>query len=479
MASSGPPGVNSPHPSLPARPPPSSISAAPTTSTTPTTSYGPSAPPTTYGAPPSTGGAGGAAGPKLGYSRTYAPVSTDAGRGYNANNNYNNNNSYSQPQRQPQGPPSYAAGYGPSAPSTTSYGPQYGAAAAQYGPQVPTTGSAGIGPQAYGPTAPPQIQNPFPAHGPQQPQQQYYGAGASGGAGRGGYRQNNNYGNNNNNNNWQGGYNNASAAGAATTYGPSYGPSYGPTAPAVMPVAYGPDGMPVSGDAAAAAAAGQDASGEADDSQTKEKKTATVYRSGGGKTWTDDSLLEWDPSHLRLFVGNLAGEVTDETLLKAFSRWRSVQKALVKRDKWTKKSRGYGFVSFSDADDFFQAAKEMNGKYIGSHPVTVRKSTTDIKVASFKDESGADRRNHHGKNRNNKNKNKNNNNNAGGTGDLSASATNSGTSTPLGGAGGASGKNSGSGGFGKKSSGYEPALGPVSSGVHKPKKTKNGLKLLG
>jgi hypothetical protein len=172
-------------------------------------------------------------------------------------------------------------------------------------------------------------------------------------------------------------------------------------------------------------------------------KKKTVVREGGGKKWTDDTLVEWDPSHLRLFVGNLAGETTDDSLLKAFSRWKSVQKAKVVRDKRTTKSKGFGFVSFSDADDFFQAAKEMNGKYIQSHPVVVRKANTEIKVTNIKE-----------KGRGNKNrKNNHNNNNQGGSG------------AGRGGAGG----------------GYDPQLGPVQgAGVTKPgQKTKNGLRLLG
>ncbi len=108
-------------------------------------------------------------------------------------------------------------------------------------------------------------------------------------------------------------------------------------------------------------------------------KQKTVIRSGGGQTWQDPSLLEWDPSHFRLFVGNLAGEVTDDSLLKAFSKFPSVQKARVVRDKRTTKSKGYGFVSFVNGDEYFQAARDMQGKYIGSHPVLLRKSTTEIR----------------------------------------------------------------------------------------------------
>ncbi|KAI9803808.1 MAG: hypothetical protein M1825_001688 [Sarcosagium campestre] len=117
-------------------------------------------------------------------------------------------------------------------------------------------------------------------------------------------------------------------------------------------------------------------------------KQKTVVRSGGGQTWTDSSLLEWNPAHFRLFVGNLAGEVTDESLLKAFSRYGSVQKARVVRDKRSSKSKGYGFVSFSDGDDYFQAAREMQGKYIGSHPILLRRSTTEIRPVAPGDKKG-------------------------------------------------------------------------------------------
>ncbi|KAL6791229.1 hypothetical protein GGI42DRAFT_188041 [Trichoderma sp. SZMC 28013] len=222
--------------------------------------------------------------------------------------------------------------------------------------------------------------------------------------------------------------------GAAAAAGPDYDPDMAAQI-AQWQSAYGPretdkDGKPVP--------APEYAKPEVVDPTAQADKKKTVVREGGGKKWTDDTLLEWDPSHLRLFVGNLAGETTDESLLKAFARWKSVQKARVIRDKRTTKSKGYGFVSFSDADDFFQAAKEMHGKYIQSHPVVVKKANTEIKTTNVKNKS-------HG----NKKK----------------------------------GGNSGNGNRGNDSGagGYEPNLGPrSSSGVTKAgQKTKNGLRLLG
>ncbi|KAF2735386.1 RNA-binding domain-containing protein [Polyplosphaeria fusca] len=114
-------------------------------------------------------------------------------------------------------------------------------------------------------------------------------------------------------------------------------------------------------------------------------KQKTVMRHGGGKTWEDPSLLDWNPLHPRLYVGNLAGEVTDESLFKAFSKYSSVSKARVVRDKKSTKSKGFGFVSFSETDDYFRAAKEMEGKYIGSHPVKVTRANTEIKATAKKD----------------------------------------------------------------------------------------------
>lgn len=123
-----------------------------------------------------------------------------------------------------------------------------------------------------------------------------------------------------------------------------------------------------------------------DSPHNKDAAPKTVQRTGGGTTWTDSSLLEWDPAHFRIFVGNLAGEVTDDSLLKAFSKYPSVQKARVIREKRTTKSKGYGFVSFSDGDDYFLAAREMQGKYIGSHPVLLKRSTTEVRPTTVKDQ---------------------------------------------------------------------------------------------
>jgi len=111
------------------------------------------------------------------------------------------------------------------------------------------------------------------------------------------------------------------------------------------------------------------------DPNKKRPKKKTVLRSAGGQTWEDDSLLTWDPNDFRIFCGDLGNEVTDDLLAKAFQKYKSFLKAHVVRDKRSQKTKGYGFVSFKDPNDFVKAMKEMNGKYIGNRPVKLRKST--------------------------------------------------------------------------------------------------------
>ncbi|XP_075081682.1 uncharacterized protein LOC107769551 [Nicotiana tabacum] len=108
--------------------------------------------------------------------------------------------------------------------------------------------------------------------------------------------------------------------------------------------------------------------------QKAEAKKKAVPRKAAGQTWEDPTLADWPENDYRIFCGNLGNEVNDDVLLKAFSRFPSFNMARVIRDKRTGKTKGYGFVSFSNPSDLVTALKEMNGKYVGNRPVQLRKS---------------------------------------------------------------------------------------------------------
>lgn len=114
---------------------------------------------------------------------------------------------------------------------------------------------------------------------------------------------------------------------------------------------------------------------------TQEKKLEArgkkFIRRAAGTTWEDQTLGEWDATDYRLFCGDLGNEVTDEILTRAFNKYPSFLKAKVIREKGPKmgKTKGYGFISFRDPEDFIRAMREMNGKYVGNRPIKLRKST--------------------------------------------------------------------------------------------------------
>ncbi|EJD01452.1 RNA-binding domain-containing protein [Fomitiporia mediterranea MF3/22] len=107
-------------------------------------------------------------------------------------------------------------------------------------------------------------------------------------------------------------------------------------------------------------------------------KRTTVLRKGAGKVWEDQTLLEWDSSWFRLFVGDLSNDVSDDVLANAFNKYPSFTKARVIRDQLSQKAK-YGFVAFSDPEDFLKAWKEMDGKYVGNRPVKLKKADNNIR----------------------------------------------------------------------------------------------------
>jgi hypothetical protein len=100
--------------------------------------------------------------------------------------------------------------------------------------------------------------------------------------------------------------------------------------------------------------------------------------------WTDATLTAWPANDFRIWVGNLGNEVQNDTLARAFSKFPSFAMARVVRMRGDGASRGFGFVSFLDPLQGLRAMREMHGKYIGTHPVTLRRAATEARdVASL------------------------------------------------------------------------------------------------
>ena len=77
---------------------------------------------------------------------------------------------------------------------------------------------------------------------------------------------------------------------------------------------------------------------------------------------------------MNIYVGNLAYEVTDEDLNEAFSPFGEVTSARVIRDRFTERSRGFGFVEMSNDTEAQTAIDDVNGKEIKGRAVTVNQA---------------------------------------------------------------------------------------------------------
>lgn len=73
----------------------------------------------------------------------------------------------------------------------------------------------------------------------------------------------------------------------------------------------------------------------------------------------------------KLFVGGLAWATDDSGLRTAFERFGEVTDAKVIIDRDTGRSKGFGFVTFSDDNAGQQAIDEMNGSDLDGRTVRV------------------------------------------------------------------------------------------------------------
>ena len=73
----------------------------------------------------------------------------------------------------------------------------------------------------------------------------------------------------------------------------------------------------------------------------------------------------------KLFVGGLSWNTDDGGLQAAFEKFGEVVEAKVITDRDTGRSRGFGFVTFAEADDCQRAKDEMNGTELDGRTLNV------------------------------------------------------------------------------------------------------------
>jgi RNA recognition motif-containing protein len=72
----------------------------------------------------------------------------------------------------------------------------------------------------------------------------------------------------------------------------------------------------------------------------------------------------------KLFVGGLAWTTNEAGLKAAFSKYGEITEAVVVTDRDSGRSRGFGFVTFADADSA-RKARELNGTQLDGRELRV------------------------------------------------------------------------------------------------------------
>ena len=77
---------------------------------------------------------------------------------------------------------------------------------------------------------------------------------------------------------------------------------------------------------------------------------------------------------MKLYVGNLPWSIDDKKLKEVFSKFGEVTEAVVIKDKFSKRSKGFGFVTFADEKSGKKAEEEMNGKEVEGRELKVNEA---------------------------------------------------------------------------------------------------------
>lgn len=87
----------------------------------------------------------------------------------------------------------------------------------------------------------------------------------------------------------------------------------------------------------------------------------------------------------KLFVGNIPYTATDDELKQLFSEAGTVESATIVTDKFSGRSRGFGFVEMSSDDEAQKAVEALNGRKLGDRAITVNEARpmTERKPGGF------------------------------------------------------------------------------------------------
>jgi RNA recognition motif-containing protein len=90
----------------------------------------------------------------------------------------------------------------------------------------------------------------------------------------------------------------------------------------------------------------------------------------------------------KLYVGNLPYSVTNDELSQLFEKYGNIESSTVITDRFTGRSKGFGFVEFENAEDAKKAIDDMNGQEIQGRTLVVTEARGENRSAGGPREGG-------------------------------------------------------------------------------------------
>lgn len=103
----------------------------------------------------------------------------------------------------------------------------------------------------------------------------------------------------------------------------------------------------------------------------------------------------------KLFVGGLSWNTTEDSLRGAFEKFGSLEEVKVIIDRQTGKSKGFGFVTFTDDQSANKAMEEMDGVNFEGRNIRVNEANAKRPVLRNKRRFNDNRRNYRNYNKRN------------------------------------------------------------------------------
>ena len=77
---------------------------------------------------------------------------------------------------------------------------------------------------------------------------------------------------------------------------------------------------------------------------------------------------------MNMYIGNLAHDVTEDDLRNAFCEFGEVSSVKIIIDKFSGRSKGFGFVEMPNNSEADQAIKALNGKVLNGRSIKVNQA---------------------------------------------------------------------------------------------------------